>query len=96
MNERDFFYWLQGYFELQESTTPLSARQVEIIKNHMALVAEKKTPYISPLKKGGDYSHFKNTEEVAEQNGDYFKNNNQSVSANYIYKNPSGRGIMSC
>lgn len=43
MNERDFFYWLQGFFELAGTNT-LSEKQVEMIKEHMTLVAEKKTP----------------------------------------------------
>lgn len=43
MNERDFFYWLQGFFEISETKT-LSKKQVQVIKDHMKLVAEKQTP----------------------------------------------------
>lgn len=42
MSERDFTYWLQGYFELSE-TGGLSEKQVEIIKEHLSLVFQKKT-----------------------------------------------------
>lgn len=42
MNERDFFYWLQGYFELTDSNQ-LSEKQVQVIREHMALVAKKET-----------------------------------------------------
>ncbi|MFA6049684.1 MAG: hypothetical protein WC761_00535 [Candidatus Paceibacterota bacterium] len=42
MNERDFFYWLQGFFELSGSKE-LTEAQVDMIKRHMALVAVNKT-----------------------------------------------------
>jgi len=43
MKSRDFCYWLQGFFELQDgSTTPptqhLSATQVAAIKAHLSMV----------------------------------------------------------
>ncbi len=59
MDERAFVYWLNGFFELSEVTT-LSARQIEIIKQHLALVkhtqnaapvfdwSEYGSPYVSP------------------------------------------------
>jgi len=37
MTSRDFCYWLQGLFELSETKT-LSEQQVQIIKNHLAMV----------------------------------------------------------
>ncbi len=43
MDERDFYYWLQGFFELSGSKE-LSEKQVQMIKEHMALVAHKVTP----------------------------------------------------
>ena len=42
MNERDFYYWLRGYFELTE-TDSLTSSQVAVIKEHMELVAKKMT-----------------------------------------------------
>ena len=42
MNERDFAYWLQGFFEMTESET-LTKEQVGMIKEHLELVFEKKT-----------------------------------------------------
>lgn len=42
MNERDFFYWLQGFFELSDAAE-LNRQQVKVIKEHMSLVAEKVT-----------------------------------------------------
>lgn len=43
MNERDFCYWLQGYFELTEGAG-LTENQVEIIKDHLGLAMTKVTP----------------------------------------------------
>lgn len=43
MTSNEFCYWLQGYFEMTESPT-LSPNQIEMIKNHLALVFEKVTP----------------------------------------------------
>lgn len=43
MTPENFVYWLQGFFELSESTD-LSAKQVQVIKDHLALVMKKKTP----------------------------------------------------
>lgn len=37
MRSRDFVFWLQGMFELGNPTT-LDARQVDLIKTHLALV----------------------------------------------------------
>jgi hypothetical protein len=38
MTSRDFAYWLQGFFELSETSQGCSARQVQVIKNHLNLV----------------------------------------------------------
>lgn len=42
MNERDFYYWLQGFFELS-GAKELNKRQVKMIKEHMELVTNKVT-----------------------------------------------------
>lgn len=46
MNEKEFCYWLQGFFELTD-TEELSKEQVAMIKSHLSLVFTKVTP---PLK----------------------------------------------
>ena len=46
MNERDFVYWLQGFLELREDKSGLTARQVSVIQNHISLVFKKITPSI--------------------------------------------------
>lgn len=41
MTAREFCYWLQGYFEISRSSglpDHLNPAQVEIIKNHLAMV----------------------------------------------------------
>jgi len=52
MNERDFAYWLQGFFEMTESES-LSSAQVKMIKEHLALVFDKQTGKI--VSKGGNF-----------------------------------------
>jgi len=42
MNPTDFIYWLQGYIEIHGGTP--NDRQWEIIKDHLKLVIDKKTP----------------------------------------------------
>lgn len=42
MTERDFCYWLQGYFEIAEPVT-LTSQQVAVIKEHLQLVFHKVT-----------------------------------------------------
>ncbi len=37
MTSRDFVYFLQGFFEISESTT-ISEKQAQVIKNHLAMV----------------------------------------------------------
>lgn len=38
MTERDFFYWLQGYFELSATLEPLDQTTAECISRHIDLV----------------------------------------------------------
>lgn len=37
MSSREFIYWLQGFFEIS-GAKEVTPEQVEIIKNHMAMV----------------------------------------------------------
>jgi len=43
MTPEQFTYWLQGFFELSE-TTQFSPKQVQMVKDHLNLVFVKKTP----------------------------------------------------
>lgn len=42
MNAENFVYWLQGALEL--GATELNSTQVQVIKDHIALVLHKETP----------------------------------------------------
>ncbi len=43
MDSTQFVFWLQGFFELSDSKT-LSEKQVQVIKDHLALFLNKVTP----------------------------------------------------
>lgn len=43
MNSETFCYWLQGFVELTETDT-ISEKQWLVIKDHLKLVFDKKTP----------------------------------------------------
>ena len=43
MTSENFVYWLQGFLELS-ATKDLTPAQVMIVKDHLALVLDKKTP----------------------------------------------------
>jgi hypothetical protein len=44
MTSDNFVYWLQGFFEIS-GNQELTKEQVQIIKDHIALVLDKKTPF---------------------------------------------------
>jgi len=48
MTPEQFCYWLNGHFDLSETET-LSEAQVKVIKEHLALVFNKKAPSIIDL-----------------------------------------------
>lgn len=47
MNETQFVYWLQGYFELSKDNN-LTEEQVKVIKEHLQLVFAKVTRQTVP------------------------------------------------
>ncbi len=47
MEAKDFCYWLNGYLEMSE-TKELSEKQLQILKDHLALVFNKVTPTYVP------------------------------------------------
>ena len=47
MNSESFTYWLQGFVELSDTDT-ISEKQWLMIKDHLKLVFDKKTPNRSP------------------------------------------------
>jgi len=44
MNSESFTYWLQGFVELSESDAVPNEKQWLMIKDHLKLVFDKKTP----------------------------------------------------
>jgi|688.fasta_scaffold953144_1 hypothetical protein len=48
MTPENFVYWLQGYLELS-NVSELSKEQTQIIKDHIKLVLDKKTPTRSTI-----------------------------------------------
>lgn len=59
MNEQTFCFWLQGFVELQDSDT-ISEKQWLVIKDHLKLVFDKKTPDRSKL------SEFPSTQDIID------------------------------
>lgn len=47
MDSTNFAYWLKGFFEMTDAKT-LSPNQVLMIKEHLKLVFDQKTPQIDP------------------------------------------------
>jgi hypothetical protein len=44
MTAEQFTYWLQGFFELSQPDTVLTAEQTKMIREHLATVFQKVTP----------------------------------------------------
>lgn len=51
MTPENFCYWVQGYFEIGNIQS-LNSAQVQIVKDHLALVFKKVTPQYPPLDNG--------------------------------------------
>lgn len=74
MKSRDFAFWLQGFFELDDAESKeLSAKQVAVIKQHLSLVfqhdpeiaAKAHPPIPTALTQGGGpYSHPADTSKL--------------------------------
>lgn len=52
MDSRDFCYWMQGFVELTNGEHP-TAEQWELIKSHLTLAFNKKTPTFESFFKDG-------------------------------------------
>ena len=50
MDSKEFTYWLQGFFEISDAKK-LDEKQVQIIKDHLALVFNKVTPNRNEVQK---------------------------------------------
>lgn len=47
MNAQEFAFWLQGYLEISGAKN-LNEKELKIVRDHLALVFEKKTPEYWP------------------------------------------------
>ena len=63
MNPINFVYWLQGFLEIGDPKS-LNEIQIQEIRNHIALVLDKKTPYTQEVL----FEHGK-----PNKNGDIFQ-----------------------
>jgi hypothetical protein len=52
MTAEQFVYWLQGYMEI-DNPLMLNTRETRIVKDHLALVFDKKTPEREEEKESG-------------------------------------------
>jgi len=58
MGPKEFTYWLQGFFEIQ-NPEKLNKEHTQIIKDHLKLVFDKKTPDRNPEKVRSDWDDAK-------------------------------------
>ncbi len=67
MTGRDFVFWLQGYFEMNDGSESLSKDQTRILKKHLALVFKHE---IDPSM--GDAKHQSELNEIHETHENTF------------------------
>lgn len=65
MTPESFVYWLQGFVELSESDAVPNEKQWLVIKDHLKLVFDKKTPDRNELAKQWD-SWFKKSDNPVD------------------------------
>lgn len=53
MTNQEFFYWLKGYFDLNDAHPIINERELRIIKNHLELVKSIE-PHLSEENKALD------------------------------------------
>lgn len=70
MNSRDFCYWLQGLFELNDPPN-LDQRQTDLIKRHLAMVFVHEIDPSFPKEQQGKLDMFHNNKPLSAQPGTY-------------------------
>jgi len=63
MTATEFTYWLQGFMEIQDPEK-LDKKQTQIIKDHLALVFNKKTP--NRMEENDQNSQLNNEDDYKE------------------------------
>lgn len=66
MNYEQFAIWLHGFLEISSAET-INKEQTQIIKDHLALLFEKKTPIRKEKKEEDTLEHFKKLAEEWEK-----------------------------
>jgi len=66
MNYEQFAIWLHGFLEISNAET-INEQQTQIIKDHLALLFEKKTPDRSKKKEDNSLEHLKKLAEEIEK-----------------------------
>lgn len=66
MNYEQFAIWLHGFLEISNAET-INKEQTQIIKDHLALLFEKKTPIRKEKKEEDTLEHFKKLAEEWEK-----------------------------
>jgi|APGre2960657444_1045066.scaffolds.fasta_scaffold27997_1 hypothetical protein len=68
MTQEQFVYWLQGYMEIAKPLM-LNMRETRIIKDHLALVFDKKTPEREEEKEPGINLVYDFTSQIIQSKG---------------------------
>ena len=66
MNYEQFAIWLHGFLEISNAET-IDQNQTQIIKDHLALLFEKKTPIRREKKEDNSFEHLKKLAEEIEK-----------------------------
>lgn len=66
MNYEQFAIWLHGFLEISNAET-INKQQTQIIKDHLALLFEKKTPDRSKKKEDDSFEHLQKLAEEIEK-----------------------------
>ena len=66
MNYEQFAIWLHGFLEISNAET-INKEQTQIIKDHLALLFDKKTPDRSKKKEDNSFEHLKKLAEEMEK-----------------------------
>lgn len=69
MTSREFCYWLQGFFELDEQGTgsdqPLTVYQIRLIAKHLAMVFKHEIDPSYPVEQQAELNKIHNKDEGA-------------------------------
>lgn len=90
----NFAFWLQGYFEINGTSNELTPMQVQIIKDHLALVFRKETPQrIRGLKSNDvlcdDYQDITPSKEAVDKLRNILESNEGGGKISFLPEDPN-------